>query len=95
LIIRATSIGASQLHPGRLFLQVESFLQSKLQRGSRVGGGSTGDASDVLIHKIDGLRVFEVGDKQFALHLHNFLLTKTKSQRDAYALAQDPNATLT
>ena len=59
VVQRAAAPGASQLHTGRLFLEVKGLFQSKLERVSRMGGGSTGDASYVLVHKINGRRVFE------------------------------------
>ena len=70
------AIGASQLHTGRMLLEVESFLQSEFQRGNRVWGRSGGDAVDVLAHEIDRRRVFEARDKKIAFHLHDLLLTK-------------------
>ena len=68
--------GASQLHTGWTFLEVESFLQSKLQCFSRVRGGSPRDASNILVQKINRLRIFEVRDKKIALHFHDLLLAE-------------------
>jgi len=56
-------------------LGLDAFFQPKLQRASAVGGRPVRDASDVLAHKSDQLRVFEVLDEKLALHLHDLLLS--------------------
>ena len=63
--------GASQLDTGTIFLEVKGFFEPNLQGFSRVRGGSIRDASDVVIHEINRLWVFEVFYQEFTLHLHN------------------------
>jgi len=70
----ATAVGASQLHAPLLSLEFESLFQPKLQRFGRMGGRSTRNLSDILLHERNRFRVFEVRNQKIALHLHDLLL---------------------
>ena len=79
VVPRATAIGASQLHTRRLsllLLQVEGFLQPKLQRVSAVGERPIRDTLDVVFHEGDRFRVSEIRNQKIALHLHDLLMTE-------------------
>ena len=71
------AIGASQLHAGRLsllFLQVESLLQSKLERVGAVREGSVKDMANVSFHERNRPRVSGFRHQKIALHLHDILM---------------------
>lgn len=73
------AMGASQLHAGRLsllLLQVEGFLQPKLQRVSAVGERPVRDTLDVVFHEGDRFRVSEIRNQKITLHLHDLLMTE-------------------
>ena len=73
----AARIGASQLNShGSRFrgLVLEGFFQYKVQRADTMGRRSLGDPFDVLFHKCDCLRIFEVRNQNVALHLCDLLL---------------------
>ena len=65
---------APQQYGPLLFLELESLFKPGFQRASTVGGRPVGDASDVLFHELDRLRVFEVRSQKLALHFHDLFL---------------------
>lgn len=50
---------------------LDSLLQAKLQHTNEVGGRPIRDTSDVLIHKVNHLRVFEAWDETLPDHLND------------------------
>ena len=73
-IPRTRGVGTPQQHTTHP--EIESLFKPKLRRTATVGRRPLRDASDVLFHTVDRLRVVEVRDQEVTPHLHDFLLAE-------------------
>ena len=76
-------MATSQLHAGRLslpFLELKCLFKHQVQCIGALRERPIWDASDVLLHKGDGSRGFEVGDEKVALCLYDIHVTELIGQ---------------